>query len=324
VKQVRLEFGAFVDPVAMHAAVPHILAAAWCSLRESMLAGRVKRSLKESMAAVISQSNQCPFCVDAHTIMLHATGSAGPALALRRGEKNPFKDPQAQAFAEWASATGRAGHPALKRPPFDNQQAPEIIGTVFCMHYINRVAHALLNDTPVPPSFSPLKRLILWLSGYYFASAVRTRRRSGESLGLLPDVPLAGGLEWAQSAPAIQKAFSALVAAIEEASQAYLTSEAQQAILKAIQKWKGEAMPLGSQWIDGALKGLEEDCEPAARLALLAALASYRIDQDEVEAFRSRWPQDAALLAVLCWGSLQAARRLTSWVAEGFRKGSGT
>ncbi len=318
--QMRREFGAFVDPLAMHAAVPAILAAAWSSLRETMLAGRVRRGLKEAVAAVVSQCNQCPFCLDAHTIMLHASGSAGPALALRRGEKNPFSDPREKAFAEWAAATCTPGHPALSRPPFDAREAPEVIGTAFCLHYINRVAHALLSDSPVPNSFSPLKRLTLWLSGYYFASSVRAKHQRGDSLSLLPKAAPAAGLEWAEPAPAIHQALSALLEAIEDASQAYLDAQSKQRVLNAIEEWRGEDMPLGSQWIDQALDGLGQDSRPAARMALLAALASYRIGQDEVAAFRTRWPAGPGLVSVLAWGSLQATRRLTSWVEEGFRK----
>ncbi len=52
----------------------------------------------------------------------------------------------------------------------------------------------------------------------------------------------------------------------------------------------------------------------AAWLALLAARAPYRIDQREVAAFRSHWPEDRALVGGLAWGAYQAAERVSEWL----------
>src|SRR5262245_57910981 len=54
---------------------PQLHAAAWAALRESQLVGSVPRAAKEAAAAAVAVANQCPFCVDAHTALLHATGA---------------------------------------------------------------------------------------------------------------------------------------------------------------------------------------------------------------------------------------------------------
>src|SRR4051794_23019728 len=69
-----------VPPFTLHACDPAILAAVWTVFRESSLAGPVSRVDREAVAVAVSQRNQCAFCVDAHTMMLHG----GHAHALVR------------------------------------------------------------------------------------------------------------------------------------------------------------------------------------------------------------------------------------------------
>ncbi|NUP84002.1 MAG: carboxymuconolactone decarboxylase family protein, partial [Nonomuraea sp.] len=54
---------------------------------------------------------------------------------------------------------------------------------------------------------------------------------------------------------------------------------------------------------------------PAARLALLTALASHQVDRRAVEEFAATAPGDAALVEVTAWASLSAARRVGAWCA---------
>ena len=52
--------------------------------RESELVGSIPREEKEAIAACISQLNRCPYCVDAHTIMLRATGNTKVAKQITK------------------------------------------------------------------------------------------------------------------------------------------------------------------------------------------------------------------------------------------------
>jgi len=49
------------------------------------LVGIVRREIKEAVAAIVSRLNQCPYCVDAHTMMLHAVSAHGAAAAISQG-----------------------------------------------------------------------------------------------------------------------------------------------------------------------------------------------------------------------------------------------
>ncbi|HXO43370.1 MAG TPA: alkylhydroperoxidase, partial [Thermoanaerobaculia bacterium] len=75
--------------------------------------------------------------------------------------------------------------------------------------------------------------------------------------------------------------------------------------------------PLGGGWVEEAVAGVPRDGRPAARLALLAALAPHRVGPAEVAAFRAAWPGDRALVAVVAWASFTAARRIGGWLGSG-------
>jgi hypothetical protein len=55
--------------------------------------------------------------------------------------------------------------------------------------------------------------------------------------------------------------------------------------------------------------GLPAADRPPGRLALLTALASYRVTQAVIDDFRRDRPEDAELIALTSWASLAAARR---------------
>jgi AhpD family alkylhydroperoxidase len=97
--QARNEF-ALVPPLTIHSVVPEILAGVWCLTREAFVVGRAGRGARETVAAAVSKSNECPYCLDVHSAMLHAVGTMGlqgncsairkrPTAALSPGDWRP-------------------------------------------------------------------------------------------------------------------------------------------------------------------------------------------------------------------------------------------
>jgi hypothetical protein len=84
---------------------------------------------------------------------------------------------------------------------------------------------------------------------------------------------------------------------------------------RRIEAWGGEELPLAGSWLVEATAALAPGEQPAARLALLAALAPYRVDAAEIGRFRATSSDDRSLVAVAAWGSFAAARRIASWLA---------
>ncbi|GAG65037.1 unnamed protein product, partial [marine sediment metagenome] len=127
--QIKRAFGALVEPFTLHAPAPRLLAGIWMATRETELVGIVRREIKEAVAATVSRLNQCPYCVDAHTMMLHATSAHGTATAISQVNDGEIQDPAIRQIVTWADATRSPDDPLLLRPPFSEAEAPEIIGT---------------------------------------------------------------------------------------------------------------------------------------------------------------------------------------------------
>lgn len=319
--QIRREFGALVDPLLIHSVDAELLGGAWASLRETLVAeGRVPRRFKEVAAVGVSIANACPWCVDAHTIMLSALGSDPSAKRLRRAPKSPLPDPALEAVAQWAKNSRHPRSSQVTHPPFSLSEAPEFIGTAFCFHYINRLVTILLGDSPVPAKHKLMRRIIIFFSVRVFGRAIRRPHPAGASLSMAGASACSGRFAWAHSNPHIEAAFSALEDAILKAAEDVFTTDTQCAVRSFIASWQGDEMPLGRAWLDQALACLPSFERPAARLALLAALAPHRATDEDVRDFRETWPDDRRLMAVLSWGAWQAAVRVTEWLLAPFRE----
>jgi AhpD family alkylhydroperoxidase len=306
--QIRRDFGAVVEPFALHSPSPGLLAGVWIACRESLLVGRADRSLKETVAVAVSDLNACPYCVEAHTVMLHAGGRHGAArfAATGRGQS------EVAAVADWARATRSPGHPLLAAPPFDPALAPEFVATALAFHYVNRMVSALLDERLLPGG--ALRALSARAAGLYFARAVRRPRRPGTSLGLLPDAPLPADLAWASGSPTLAGALARWAAVVEEEGGRALSPASRQLVRDSLARWDGEDRGLSLAWLDDELEPLDPADRTAGRLALLAAYQPYRVSADLIDSLRSDGADDRGLLGALAWPSFAAARRIASWM----------
>ncbi|HEX5757698.1 MAG TPA: carboxymuconolactone decarboxylase family protein [Thermoanaerobaculia bacterium] len=311
-RQIAREFGAVAEPFTLHRPVPALLVAAWSTFRETVVArGRLRRAMKEAAAMAISASNRCGYCVDAHAAVLHGLGERRTERAIRG--RGGHGDPEIAAFVAWAEATRRADAEPLRRPPFGPAEQPEAVGTALCFHYINRMATALLGETPLPTRSRRLRGPLLRIAGLYLSRRARAEHRPGESLRFLPAVEGPAYLGWAAGSPAIAGAFARFAAAIDDAVADRLAPPTRERVLARLDRWRGEDPPFGDDWVREVTEGLEPAQGAAARLALLAALAPHRASGPERAAFTARWPADADLVATLAWGSFHAARRISEW-----------
>lgn len=102
----------------------------------------------------------------------------------------------------------------------------------------------------------------------------------------------------------------ALASTIVAAGRRAVPASVRASVEDAISRWNGGNPGLAQEWIDEAVGTLPTAVEQAlARLCFLTALASYRVDQTVVNAYRSCEPNEAHLIAVTAWASLAAVTR---------------
>ena len=114
--QARREFG-LLPPIPVHSPVPRLLAGAWCVLRETLVTGQVERPVKEALAAAISRLNRCPYCIDAHTLMLAAAGEKDAARGLSAGKPGALRDGSLREVVGWGAAHRSPGRRFRPRIP---------------------------------------------------------------------------------------------------------------------------------------------------------------------------------------------------------------
>lgn len=310
-RQVRREFGLLAEPFVLHAPVPELMAAAWVVLRESVIArGRLPRPVKEAIALAVSRGNRCPYCVDAHGMMLHALGAgrAEAALAAGRPPAGQELGPDAAARIAWSVAAGRAEAAAAQPCPFTTDELPEAIATVLCFQYVNRMATVFLGESPLPLTGPRTRPWLVRWAGRWLRRTARTERAAGGGLALLSGGEPAAPPPWAADHPTIGAAFAHFEAAVERAARPVLDEMTRRRLSAHLVEWRGEEPPLGRDWLGS------EDA--AGRLALLTARAPHRVTDEDVAALRRRHAADAALVAVAAWGSFHAARRISQWLTE--------
>jgi len=312
--QIKKEFGALVEPFTLHSPSPELLAGAWSACRESLIVGDVRRDVKEAVAASVSRINQCPYCVDAHTIMLNATSAHNSADAIIHQRDDQIRDPTVRSIVEWARATRSPGAKILLSPPFSPKDAPEIIGTTVFFHYVNRMANVLLSETPLPSNHPWLKGVFRRMAGWFFSRAIHRSKPLGLSLELLPESELPADLAWAKASPNIAGAFARFAAVIDMAGRDFIPKDVRECVVKHVQAWDGKDPKLGRHWVEEAMSGLDEKSKNIGRLVLLTALAPYQVDDIVVHAFVTHNNEDKKLLGALAWGSFTAARRIGTWL----------
>ena len=312
--QIKKEFGALVEPFILHTPSPELLAGAWSACRESLLVGSVRRDVKEAVAATVSRINQCPYCVDAHTIMLNATSARNSADAIIHQQDDQIRDTAVRSIVKWAAATRSPGAKVLLSPPFSQKDAPEIIGTAVFFHYVNRMASVLLSKTPLPSNHPLLKGFFKRMAGWFFSRAIHRSKPLGASLELLPESELPADLAWAKTSTNIAGAFARFAAVVDRAGRDFIPEDVRDCVMKYVRAWDGKDPRLGRHWVEETINGLDEKSKDIGRLVLLTALAPYQVDEGVVNAFTTHIIGDDRLLGALAWGSFTAARRIGTWL----------
>lgn len=307
--EARAEMGRLPEPVVMLSPNVELLAAGWATLYETLVGGRTPRVRKEAIAAAVAAGLQCPWCVDAHTTMLHAAGESDTAAVILDGSSPPASG-DAGEFVVWARGTAAPGGPPA---PFGLDDAAEYVGTAVQFHFLARLVLVLLDETFLPGG-ARVQKLLRRAGGRAFARKFRQSHTPGLATGRIPVRPLPDDLAWADTSSHVATAFAALADCLDKTSP--LPDAASDVVSRAVRAWRGEAQPISSSWTNQYTDELPEFLRPATRLALLTALAPYQVTDVDVSNARGLLRDDRALVTAMAWASWTAARHIGSWISR--------
>ncbi|RSM47499.1 alkylhydroperoxidase [Actinoplanes sp. ATCC 53533] len=305
-RQVEREFGVLAPPVVLHSPAPDLLVACWAMLRATLVdEGVTERRVREAVASAVSLSNRCPYCVDVHGETLRALDGGPDAAAVLAGRPDRSADPLVRTAAAWAAGSG-------PRPSgLDPRAVAELVGVAVTFQYVNRMVNVFLDESPLP-AFAPrrVRDLLRWMLRATMRQTVargRAGAHAGPPAGDLPAAPLPADLGWAGGHTAIQHAFAGSAVLVRARAAAVLGADARATVRSIVDGWDGAPPGPSRAWATDAVAGLPRADRPAARLALLTALASYQVDDAVVAEAGLR---DADLLGLTSWASFTAARHL--------------
>ena len=283
-QQVEYDWGFLAPPISLHSPSPEVMAASWLMLRETLLAsGRADRVMKESVASAVSEANTCPYCVEVHDATRQSIDGAYDTDAVRA----------------WVQGGTR---------PFPDDHLEECVCVAVTFEYVNRMNNVFLPESPIPARVPGIARDRARRTVGRVAAGGNGTIEPGGSLALLPDGYLPEDFLWSSAHTTIAHAFARGSAVIDAAGARSLPPNVRQLVHTRL---SGEAAVIGlsRSWVDHAVIDLPVGHRAVAKLALLTALASCKVDAEVVASARRACADDAALIELTAWASLAAARR---------------
>jgi AhpD family alkylhydroperoxidase len=306
----RQELGLIPEPLTLHASSLPLLFSFWGAFRAAVLVGTASRGEKEAVAAAVSDSNHCAWCVDAHTTMLYATKNPDVAQTILHNRTRLQLPQNMRALLDWGYATGTPDAYILAHPPFPAEQAGEFLGTALIFQYLNRMVSILLSETFLPTT--PWMRAAMrQLGGKKFSSAVQQKFTPAKLAGVYA---LSEELQWMEKWPTVAQAFSIWEATLADLGAQALPTPVRELVDEHVVGWDGRDLGLSRKWVEDAVASLTADQRPTGRVALLAALAPHQVDASLMQAYMDLQPDPGLVISGVAWASWRATRRIGTWL----------
>lgn len=304
-------------PVTIHIADPELMAGLWHAARETYVVDVKGRAMREAVAAAVSKINVCPYCVTVHAGLFAA--SRQNAGALDEPARLP---PEIAAAYAWATASLSPDSVAMREPALPASIVPQVFGTAFVYHYLNRMVSVFLVATPValPGMGTGVGRRVMHGSFAFLGKSIVARDPAPGQCVVQREAPLPAELSWASSNPAISRALAHFALVAEQAGREAIPDAVRVMVENHFASWRGEQAPISRGWIEDLVAPLDKAHKPTARLALAVARAAYQVDDALIADFRAHTPGDKTLLQTVAWASFAASKQIASWFPKSDRE----
>ena len=299
--------------------VPPLMTGIWTAGRESILVDdHLDRTTKEAMNAALSQVNDCPYCGDMLISLVHTGGKHDAASSIFAENESHISNSTLRNRLSWVKSVATPGTKMDMPIPFTAEELPEAIAALMAMSDINRFSHVVMDGSPVsaPLGLQSVKAGALRLFGGELRATHVKRLTPGRALPLLPPAALPEDMQWATPNPRIADALARWSAVVEREASCVGSTEVRKLIVRNLQHWNGEMMPLSRSWVDTEAAVLAGQDRATARLALVLAKAPYQMDETLVEDVLREDRCEERFIRILAWASFSGARRFAQRIAE--------
>jgi AhpD family alkylhydroperoxidase len=299
--------------------VPRLMAGIWTAGRESILVDdHLDRTTKEAMNAALSQVNDCPYCGDMLISLVHAGGKHEAASCIFAENQAHIANSTLGKRLSWVKSIATPGSKMDLPVPFTAAQLPEAIAALMAMSDINRFSHVVMDGSPVsaPLGLESVKAAALRLFGGELRATHAKPLTPGRALQLLPPAPLPADMQWAMPNPRIADALARWAAVVELEASCAVSTEVREFVVRNLEHWDGELMPLSRSWVDAEVAVLTGQDRAIARLTLVLAKAPYQLDETLVEDVLREDRCEERFIRVLAWACFSGARRFAERIAE--------
>ena len=320
-KQINNDFG-LVGPLTLSSVSKNVHAIRWANLREVFTVNTyVNRLEKEIIARGISQANKCSYCVDVHNASIASIGDQKTPIGINEKARKTIADTRINALTEWSLNTKKPDANIIKNPPFNKNEATEIIGTALVFHSTNRLVDIFLEDSPLPKFIanSIFKKLALNIaSKTLFKGMVSKKVIAGDSLEFISSELHLNTPNWAKSVPLYAKTLIARNQLINSIEKEIIPEQIVRLFKTKVNDWKGEEMPLGRNWINEILSPVDITHTPIAKLIFLSAYTPHTITEKDISEFRQTNQSDKELVDICYWAIQIITDRISSWLIKPF------
>lgn len=153
-QEIEDAFGRVPNLFRTYAIHPPLFQANWEKVKAVMMAGSLRRKVKETIAVLVSKDNSCAYCVAAHTAALRSVGMSAEEIAsLESGLDTADFTSKEKALIELAREANRnplsvadAQFEALRRAGAEDAEIVEALGVMEVFTSFNKFLDALQVD----------------------------------------------------------------------------------------------------------------------------------------------------------------------------------
>lgn len=320
--QILAEYG-LGGPFFVTSVSTPLLAATWGLVRPSVVSSPLPRGLSEVIASAVAQTEACPFCVDVHSELAGAGGEQTTASLIAQSDWKGLTDRQSESdqLALWARKFVRGDTIA---PPVPDAHAPYAVSVALTFVHVTTMVTIFQADGLVAGAGG--SRVVDAMIKYYMRHSLGKRMlartvTADATAGPDPVSEPSSDFAFAATEPSLSQAWRVFDHAVGSIGDEVLSGRSGKAVDAVVAQRIREEPSLDLRFVDEAVASIPGSEAGAARLALMAGTAPYRVTRADIDGAGPGGQRGERWVALAALGARARTRALAeSSIGEGGRR----